>query len=101
MAINHAEPQSLLSTQAASHPKLRPLIERLAALPTLTFDDAQAIIEAACRDLNISSLDLQMIQPGAQIVVPFAPSAGNTPGEQHQDAVSAHVRRLIQEGKSR
>ena len=94
MARSSADAQAIMNMRAAHHPKLRPVVDRLASMAHITLADAHEIIDAACQSAKISGLDIDMVQPGAQTAVPFA-SASNDPGDDHQQRVSLEVRRLM------
>ncbi len=84
----------ILALPHANHPRLRPLCEQLAALSKVTLADAVPILDAAAACVGVSSLDLDMIQPGAQVAIPFA-ATSNEPGGEHQDRVSHLVQQQL------
>lgn len=90
---------TILSLPAAHHPRLKPMIEHMASLPQISVEDALDLIAAACMDAKITGLDIDMVQPGAQIAVPFTPATNATPSEQFDDGVRHQVHRLIQGGR--
>jgi hypothetical protein len=86
---------AIMSLPAARHPKLNALCKRLSEHPKMTVEDAFPIIEAAAKDLRISGLEIEMIQPGNSTRVPFAPSIATTPKEDFEESINGHVKTLL------
>ena len=79
----------------ARHPQLTRLCERLASMSRLTTDEAVVLVEAAARAAGISMLDIEMVQPGADARVPFAPMSSAAPGGEFSERVRHHLHTRI------
>ncbi len=93
--MTNSNASRILALPHAAHPALRRTVGLLAAKPGVTVDEARGILDAACRSLGITGLDLAMIQPGAQVDVPFIPArTGDATGD-FQEGVSRHLAAIL------
>ena len=80
----------ILTLPAAMYPALKPLAMKLADHPAVTIGDALDILDVAASSAGITSLDIEMVQPGSTVAVPFAAAQTSGP-ETFTDRVRAHV----------
>ena len=89
---------AILALPHRHHPALARAVAALAAEPDMPLDTARRLLDATCADLGISSLDVEMVQPGVTVPVPFAPSASPT-ASTHDDAVRQLVHARLRGGR--
>lgn len=82
---------AILALPEAQHPRLTELARRLAAKPDLTTNEAAEVLQAAATGAGITSMDIDMIQPGANVAVPFVPATSTDPGAAYSEGVAALV----------
>ena len=78
----------------ARHPRLALLADKLAATSGIGANDKLRLIESAATSAGISMLDIEMVQPGAAAIVPFAVSGG-VPANAHDERVKHHLHAII------
>ncbi len=81
----------IMTLPHAMHPALRALAGKLADHPTVTVAEARDVLDVAATSAGITALDIEMIQPGAAVAVPFSASSNGGQGETFSDRVRAHV----------
>ena len=62
----------ILALPAARHPKLIGFARALAEDPLITLSRADTLLDAAAKSANVTTLAIEMCQPGASVHVPFA-----------------------------
>ena len=74
----------------ARHPQLTRLCEHVWSMSKLSPTEAAELIEASAKAAGITPLDLEMVQPGASVPVPFT-AVSSQPVDPYKASVERHL----------